>query len=96
MMRDAELCKPTSDLLLTRHHIYIQPINYPTVATGSERLRVTPTPRHTQEHIAHLVEALVDIWRTLGILFVESPSHLHVGEKSAGHCTYPEIKLAAQ
>ncbi|GLI91335.1 5-aminolevulinate synthase [Methylocystis echinoides] len=96
MVRDAELCKAASDLLLTRHHIYIQPINYPTVAKGSERLRITPTPRHTQEHIAHLVEGMVDVWHTLGIPFVEPPSHLHVDETSKEHCTYPEIKLAAQ
>jgi 5-aminolevulinate synthase len=96
MVRDAELCKAASDLLLTRHHVYIQPINYPTVAKGSERLRVTPTPRHSAAHIAHLVEALVDVWHTLGIPFVEPPSHLHVDEKSAERCAYPEIKLAAQ
>ncbi|MGJ0509743.1 MAG: 5-aminolevulinate synthase [Methylocystis sp.] len=96
MVRDAELCKAASDLLLTRHHIYIQPINYPTVAKGSERLRVTPTPRHTQDHIAHLVEAMVDVWHTLGIPFVEPPSHLHVDENGKEHCAYPGIKLAAQ
>ena len=96
MVRDAELTKAASDLLLERHHIYIQPINYPTVAKGTERLRVTPTPRHTQEHIAALVEALVDVWRTLGIPFVEPPAHLHVDENGAEKCAYPEIKLAAQ
>ncbi len=82
MVRDAELCKAASDLLLERHSIYIQPINYPTVAKGSERLRVTPTPRHTHAHIASLVESLVDVWQTLGIPFVEPPSHLHVEAKS--------------
>ena len=96
MVRNAELCKAASDLLLNRHHIYIQPINYPTVARGGERLRITPTPRHTQEHIAALVEAMVDVWGTLGIPFVEPPSHLHVDEKSSDHCSYPEIRLAAQ
>lgn len=96
MVRDAELCKAASDLLLERHNIYIQPINYPTVAKGSERLRITPTPRHSQQDIAALVEALVDVWQTLGIAFVVPPSHLHVVEKSEGQCTYPEIKLAAQ
>jgi 5-aminolevulinate synthase len=77
-------------------HIYIQPINYPTVAKGSERLRITPTPRHTTRISGTLVEALVDVWRTLGIPFVEPPAHLHLDEKSAERCTYPEIKLAAQ
>lgn len=96
MVRDAELCKAASDLLLERHSIYIQPINYPTVAKGSERLRVTPTPRHTHAHIASLVESLVDVWQTLGIPFVEPPSHLHVDAKSDEKCSYPEIKLAAQ
>ena len=57
---------------------------------------VTPTPRHTQEHIAHLVEAMVDVWHTLGIPFVEPLSHLHVDENSEQHCAYPGIKLAAQ
>jgi 5-aminolevulinate synthase len=96
MVRDAELTKAASDMLLERHHIYIQPINYPTVAKGSERLRITPTPRHTREHIAVLVEALVDVWQTLGVPFVEPPAHLHVDEQSAEKCAYPEIKLAAQ
>ena len=96
MVREAELCKAASDMLLERHHIYIQPINYPTVARGSERLRITPTPRHTHEHIAALVEALVDVWQTLGIAFVEPPTHLHVDENSDQRCTYPDIKLAAQ
>lgn len=69
MVCDAELCKKASDLLLTKHNIYIQPINYPTVAKGSERLRITPTPRHTQKHVNNLVEALVDVWKTLNVPF---------------------------
>jgi 5-aminolevulinate synthase len=94
MVRDAELCKAASDMLLERHSVYIRPINYTTVAKGSERLRVTPTPRHTQQHIAHLVEALVDVWHTLGIALVERPTHMHV--KTDEKCSYPEIKLAAE
>ena len=60
MVRDAEKCKAASDLLMERHGIYIQPINYPTVARGEERLRITPTPLHSDALVADLVEALVD------------------------------------
>ena len=71
MVRDAELCKAASDRLLERHGIYIQPINYPTVARGAERLRVTPTPLHGETHIARLRDALVETWAALGLSFME-------------------------
>jgi 5-aminolevulinate synthase len=69
MISDPEKCKAASDLLLTEHRIYIQPINYPTVPKGAERLRITPTPYHDDVLIGALVEALIDVWQHLGLPF---------------------------
>jgi 5-aminolevulinate synthase len=69
MVGDPEKCKAASDLLLTEHGVYIQPINYPTVPKGTERLRITPTPYHEDHLVDALADALIDVWERLDLPF---------------------------
>jgi 5-aminolevulinate synthase len=62
LVGNPQRCKAISDELLLRFGVYVQPINYPTVPRGTERLRLTPTPLHSDEHIDRLVAALTEIW----------------------------------
>ena len=62
---DPVQCKAVTDYLLDRHNIYVQPINYPTVPKGTERLRLTPTPLHGDDHFSALMDALDDAWTAL-------------------------------
>ncbi|WP_310475004.1 5-aminolevulinate synthase [Sandarakinorhabdus sp.] len=72
MVGDAKKAKMISDWLMDHHGIYVQPINYPTVPVGTERLRITPSPVHSDDDIERLVVALSDIWGQCALHRVEA------------------------
>ena len=67
LIGDSKLCTAACQKLLNEHKVYVQPINYPTVPIGTERLRLTPSPAHTEEMLYELVESLKTVWSELGI-----------------------------
>jgi 5-aminolevulinate synthase len=88
---DARLCKAASDMLLEKHNIYIQPINYPTVPKGTERLRITPTPLHSDEMIIELRHALVSVWAALELPRERPQEKVTADKLNTGDLTLPTI-----
>jgi 5-aminolevulinate synthase len=82
LVGDAQSCKAASDRLLDRHGIYIQPINYPTVPRGTERLRITATPFHSDALIEQLAEALVETWTALDLPLTGPATVEHIAQRA--------------
>lgn len=88
---DARAVKAASDMLLEKHNIYIQPINYPTVPKGTERLRITPTPLHSEEMILELRDALVSVWKALELPLGKPETAITANKLTSGDLTLPNL-----
>ncbi|OBA27137.1 mitochondrial 5-aminolevulinate synthase [Hanseniaspora valbyensis NRRL Y-1626] len=94
---DALLAKKASDILLNKHKIYVQAINFPTVAKGTERLRITPTPGHTFEHCDILINAIDDVFTELNISRLpnyESVTSMELFESGEGERLWSEEMMS--
>lgn len=94
LVGDALRCKAASDALLARFNLYVQPINYPTVPKGAERLRVTVSPFHTTAMMHAMVDALTTIWKDLHLPFVAAAERPPVGQYAYSGPHTPSVHLA--
>ena len=98
LVGDPVKCRQLTDALLQTHGIYLQPINFPTVSRGTERVRITPGPLHTEEDLIALVDALEYEWKRLDLAFVKgtSDSKRSVGvQRRSVPTKQPEITVSA-
>jgi 5-aminolevulinate synthase len=92
LVGDPVKCRELTDSLLQTHGIYLQPINYPTVARGTERVRITPGPLHSEADLVVLVDALESEWKRLDLPFV-SRSKLAITKNASVLDCYPQQEI---